>query len=207
MTAHRYFVVHKPVNMVSQFISSHDVNLLGSLDFDFPEGTHAIGRLDNNSEGLLLLTTNKKVTKLLFQGHKPHTRTYLVQVKNKITPATADALASGIQISAPAGSAYVTSPCVVAIVEDPTPYQHLFDASILTPATPMHQNVVTSWVLITLTEGKFHQVRKMVAAVHHRCIRLLRVAIEDIYLGSLPAGAVQEIQEEDFFKRLALLPT
>jgi 23S rRNA pseudouridine2457 synthase len=71
----------------------------------------------------------------------------------------------------------------------------------------MHQNVVTSWVLITLTEGKFHQVRKMVAAVHHRCIRLLRVAIEDIYLGSLPAGAVQEIQEEDFFKRLALLPT
>ena len=204
MTAHRYFVVHKPVNMVSQFISSHDVNLLGSLDFDFPEGTHAIGRLDNHSEGLLLLTTNKKVTKHLFQGHKPHTRTYLVQVKNKITPATADALANGIQISAPGGSAYLTSPCAVNIVEDPTAYSHLFEASLLTLATPLHQNVVNSWVLITLTEGKFHQVRKMVAAVHHRCIRLIRVAIENIYLGELPAGSVQEIQEDNFFKLLDL---
>ncbi len=204
MTAHRYFVVHKPVNMVSQFISSHDVNLLGSLDFDFPEGTHAIGRLDNNSEGLLLLTTNKKITRLLFQGPKPHTRTYLVQVKNKMTPATAAALAGGIQISAPNGSQYLTSPCTVSIVEDPAPYKHLFDPSLLTPAIPVHQNVITSWVLISLTEGKFHQVRKMVAAVHHRCIRLIRVSIEAIYLGNLPAGQVQELEEADFFKLLDL---
>jgi len=204
MTAHRYFVVHKPVNMVSQFISSHDVNLLGSLDFDFPEGTHAIGRLDNHSEGLLLLTTNKKITKLLFQGHKPHSRTYLVQVKNKITPANAAALAGGIQISAPNGSKYLTSPCTVSIVEDPAPYQHLFDASLLTPPIPIHKNVITSWLLITLTEGKFHQVRKMVAAVHHRCVRLIRVAIEAIYLGDLPAGQVKELEESDFFKLLDL---
>ena len=82
MNAHRYFLVNKPYNMVSQFVSSHDVRLLGDLNFDFPEGTHAIGRLDQNSEGLLLLTTNKKITKLLFQGPIPHKRTYLVQVKN-----------------------------------------------------------------------------------------------------------------------------
>lgn len=204
MTAHRYFVVHKPINMVSQFVSSHNVNLLDSLDFNFPEGTHAIGRLDNHSEGLLLLTTNKKVTKLLFQGPKPHTRTYLVQVKNKINPVTADAIAKGIQISAPSGNTYKTNPCTVNIVEDPAAFYHLFDASLLSSATPLHQNVVTSWVLITLTEGKFHQVRKMVAAVHHRCIRLIRVAIENIYLGGLPASAVKEIQEDDFFKLLDL---
>lgn len=204
MTAHRYFVVHKPVNMVSQFVSSHDVNLLGSLDFDFPEGTHAIGRLDNNSEGLLLLTTNKKITRLLFQGPKPHTRAYLVQVKNKMTPATAAAIAGGIQISAPNGSQYLTSPCSVSIVEDPVAYQHLFDASLLKPAVPVHQNVITSWLLISLTEGKFHQVRKMVSAVHHKCIRLIRVSIENIYLGNLPGGAVREIKEDDFFKLLDL---
>jgi 23S rRNA pseudouridine2457 synthase len=201
---HRYFVVHKPANMVSQFVSSHPVHLLGNLNFEFPEGTHAIGRLDNHSEGLLLLTTNKKVTKLLFQGHKPHSRTYLVQVKNKISPATAQALASGIEISDHNGSRYLTSPCKVEILEDPLPYQHVFDASILTPSIPLHQNVITSWVLITLTEGKFHQVRKMVAAVHHRCIRLIRVAIENIYLENMPAGAVKELKEADFFKLLDL---
>lgn len=72
MIVHRYFLVNKPLNMVSQFVSSHDVRLLGDLNFNFPEGTHAIGRLDQNSEGLLLLTTNKKITKLLFQGTVPH---------------------------------------------------------------------------------------------------------------------------------------
>ena len=66
MKTERYFIIYKPVNMVSQFISSHEVRLLGDLAFDFPAGTHAIGRLDQDSEGLLLLTTNKKITKLLF---------------------------------------------------------------------------------------------------------------------------------------------
>jgi len=204
MTAHRYFVVHKPVNMVSQFISSHDVNLLSGLDFDFPEGTHAIGRLDNHSEGLLLLTTNKKITKLLFQGPKPHTRTYLVQVKNKMTPATVAAIADGIQISAPNGSQYLTSPCSVSIIEDPLLYQHLFDASLLKPVVPVHQNVITSWVLISLTEGKFHQVRKMVATMHHRCIRLVRWSIEDLTVESVAPGEVQEVSEAYFFKALNL---
>ncbi len=71
-TGNRYFIINKPPNMVSQFVSTHDVGLLDDLDFQFPEGIHAIGRLDSHSEGLLILTTNKKVTKLLFQGAVPH---------------------------------------------------------------------------------------------------------------------------------------
>ena len=70
----RYFIINKPYKMVSQFISPDNVNLLGAIDYDFPEGIHAIGRLDNNSEGLLILTTNKRVTALLFQSEKPHKR-------------------------------------------------------------------------------------------------------------------------------------
>ena len=77
---HRYFVINKPYNMVSQFISSHDVTLLGQLNYPFPEGIHAIGRLDNHSEGLLLLTTNTKVTRLLFQGTTAHVLHRLLQL-------------------------------------------------------------------------------------------------------------------------------
>ena len=68
----RYFILNKPYNMVSQFVSSHPVTLLGDLEFNFPEGTHAIGRLDKPSEGLLLLTTNTKITKLLFESKIKH---------------------------------------------------------------------------------------------------------------------------------------
>ena len=116
MQAHRYFIVYKPVNMVSQFISTHQVNLLHQLNFAFPEGTHAIGRLDQNSEGLLLLTTNKKITKLLFQGPVPHNRTYLVQVKNLVSPDTIDKLAGGIEISATNGKTFKTTTCKLSLI-------------------------------------------------------------------------------------------
>ncbi|MFN5253547.1 MAG: pseudouridine synthase, partial [Chitinophagaceae bacterium] len=132
MKTERYFIIYKPVNMVSQFISTHQVKLLGDLNFDFPEGTHAIGRLDQHSEGLLLLTTNKKITKLLFQGTKPHTRTYLVQVKNIVSKETAKQLSEGIEISASGGGRYRTSTCLVKIVNKPN--------YITEPEIPLHPN-------------------------------------------------------------------
>jgi 23S rRNA pseudouridine2457 synthase len=197
MNAHRYFLVNKPYDMVSQFVSSHDVRLLGDLDFDFPEGTHAIGRLDQNSEGLLLLTTNKKITKLLFQVPIPHKRTYLVQVKNEMSKETARLLATGIEISAKTGARFKTTACEVEIVEKPM--------GLHTIGKPLHENVTTTWIIISLTEGKFHQVRKMVASVHHKCIRLIRIAIEDIQLGNMQPGEVIEISEDQFFKNLHLI--
>ncbi len=196
MNAHRYFLVNKPINMVSQFVSSHEVRLLGDLHFDFPEGIHAIGRLDQNSEGLLLLTTNKKITKLLFQGPVPHKRTYLVQVKNEMSLETANKLAAGIEISAKTGTSFSTTPCEVKIVDKPV---DLFDAG-----KPLHKNVITTWLTITLTEGKFHQVRKMVASVNHKCIRLIRISIEEVQLGNMQPGEVLEMEEATFFEKLKL---
>ena len=196
MIVHRYFLVNKPLNMVSQFVSCHDVRLLTDLNFNFPEGTHAIGRLDQNSEGLLLLTTNKKITKLLFQGTVSHKRTYLVQVKNAMSLETADKLAAGIEITSKLGTSFKTTPCEVKIVEKPV---DLFEAG-----TPLHKNVITTWLTITLTEGKFHQVRKMVAAVNHKSIRLIRISIEDVKLESMLPGAVVEIDEATFFEKLKL---
>ncbi len=196
MQAHRYFIVYKPVNMVSQFVSTHQVNLLHQLNFVFPEGTHAIGRLDQNSEGLLLLTTNKKITKLLFQGAVPHNRTYLVQVKNLVSPDTIEKLASGIDISATDGNFFKTTPCKVKFIKSPP--------NLAVAEKPLHENAENSWLEITLTEGRFHQVRKMVAAVHHKCIRLIRTSIEDITIGSMQPGEVIEFNENDFFRLLKL---
>jgi 23S rRNA pseudouridine2457 synthase len=196
MTGHRYFLLNKPVDMVSQFVSKHDVRLLGSIHFDFPEGTHAIGRLDNKSEGLLLLTTDKKITGLLFQGRQTHTRTYIVQVKYKVSPETVLKLAGGIAISAPHGTFYHTNPCEVELIDKPE-YIH-------EPEIPLHENILHSWLRITLREGKFHQVRKMVAAVNHKCIRLIRTSIEDLQLGNIMPGEVLEVSREFFYEKLKL---
>src|SRR6188474_3148552 len=113
MDQHRYFVLNKPYNMVSQFVSTHDVCLLSDLDFKFPEGTHAIGRLDNDSEGLLLLTTNKKITRLLFSSGIPHERTYLVQVNNILSDDSLSRLRTGVDIRIKGGEDYTTPACDV----------------------------------------------------------------------------------------------
>ena len=182
--------------MVSQFVSSHDVVLLGDLDFSFPEGIHAIGRLDNHSEGLLILTTDKSVTKKLFQGKVPHSRTYLVQVRRLITEDTLQSLRDGISIKVRGGIFYKTTSCFVSLINNPQSFIRLPEN--VTEYEP------TSWLLISLTEGKFHQVRKMVDAVGHRCKRLIRVSIEDLTLGDLKPGQVKEIEEKEFFKLLKI---
>lgn len=182
--------------MVSQFISSHDVGLLGQLNFGFPEGIHAIGRLDNHSEGLLLLTTNKKVTRLLFLSETPHTRTYLVQLNNVLSPDNLLRLQTGVDIKIKTGEIYTTRPCQVTIVNNPDELYELGDR--LTAYYPY------TWILMTITEGKFHQVRKMIAAIRHKCKRLIRISIEDLELGKLKAGEVKEMEEKDFFTKLKI---
>jgi len=194
--ANRYFIINKPYNMVSQFISTHNVGLLGDIDFDFPEGIHAVGRLDNLSEGLLILTTNKKVTKLLFQGEVPHKRTYLVRVRNEVSPESLEQLRSGVSIRVKGGGYYVTPPCEIDIVTNP--------ANLLGHQLELREYVAHTWMHITLYEGKFHQVRKMVSAINHPCKRLIRVSIEGLELGDLAPGCVRELVEEDFFGLLKI---
>lgn len=182
--------------MVSQFISPDKVGLLGDLDYNFPEGIHAIGRLDNYSEGLLILTTNKKVTKLLFESKVPHKRTYLVRVKHKVSPESLEQLRTGVTIRIKGGIDYVTPPCEVEIVDSPE--------YLSIEQQELRDYVAHTWLSITLTEGKFHQVRKMVAAVNHRCKRLIRISIEGLELGDLSPGSIREIKEQDFFEKLKI---
>ena len=193
-TPHRYFMLHKPYGMESQFISPHAGPLLGDLSFSFPEGTHAIGRLDKYSEVLLLLTTNKKITALLFEGPVPHKRTYLVQVKHIVNENSLAQLRSGVSIRITGELHYTTPACEV----------HIVQPSQFPSPRPFPPNIESTWLSITITEGKFRQVRKMVAAIRHRCMRLLRTAIEDMELGNLQPGAVKEVDESTFFSQLKL---
>ena len=193
----RYFIIHKPYDMVSQFVSPDKVNLLKDLDYDFPEGTHAIGRLDNNSEGLLLLTTNKKITRLLFSSKEKHERVYLVQINNSLSEENLKRLQNGVSFKISSTENYTTSSAKVIMVEDPEK-EYPFIKNLEGKFGPH------CWFQITLTEGKFHQVRKMVASIHHRCKRLIRISIENIQLGQLPPGAVVEMEENEFFEKLNL---
>ncbi len=182
--------------MLSQFVSEKAGILLGNLNFNFPEGIHAVGRLDKQSEGLLILTTNKKVTRLLFQDTVLHKRTYLVKVKNTVSEEKLQQLQAGITIRIKGGVHYTTAGCEVSIVAEPAGlFQKINSPAEYPPYT---------WLLITLTEGKFHQIRKMVAAIHHRCQRLIRISIEDLSLGNLQPGEVKEIAEADFFRMLKI---
>ncbi|MEO6290174.1 MAG: pseudouridine synthase, partial [Ginsengibacter sp.] len=191
---HRYFILNKPRNMVSQFVSPHNVGLLGDLDFKFPPGTHALGRLDKDSEGLLLLTTDKRATRLLFSTDIPHLRTYLVMVQNKMTPATFTQLQNGIGIKIKNAAHYIAKPAALEQITGPMMfYGYATDARDAYPHT---------WLLITLTEGKYRQVRKMVLAARHRCLRLIRLSVSGIHLGNLKPGEVKEIEGESFYRLL-----
>jgi 23S rRNA pseudouridine2457 synthase len=191
---HRYFIINKPYNMVSQFIGENKVPMLGNLDFDFPEGIHAVGRLDAHSEGLLILTTNKKVTRLLFQSKTPHKRVYLVRVKNLVNAEKLEELRTGVTIRIKDGEYYTTPPSEIDIIETP---ENLFPHQL-----ELRDYIPHSWLRMTLYEGKYHQVRKMVSAINHPCKRLVRVSIEDLELGTLAPGEVREMSEEDFFRGL-----
>ncbi|MBK9300235.1 MAG: rRNA pseudouridine synthase [Bacteroidetes bacterium] len=193
---HKYFMLYKPFNMVSQFIGNDGLRQLHEIDYNFPEGIHAIGRLDSHSEGLLLLTTNKKITKLLFESKTPHRRTYIVQVLNVMTEEKAEQLRNGIAIKIKGNVDWTTSPCEVDIIEKPN---NLFPVE-----NGLKEFIPHSWLRITLTEGKYHQIRKMVFAMRHRCRRLIRISIEDMHINDLAPGMVKEMNEADFFRLLKI---
>jgi 23S rRNA pseudouridine2457 synthase len=193
---HRYFIVNKPYNMLSQFISEKGADLLGDIDFNFPEGIHAVGRLDKHSEGLLILTTNKRVTRLLFQGLTVHKRTYLVKVKNTVSEERLQQMRTGVNIRIKGGDQYITTACDATIIEAP--------AGLFPSMSPFPEYPPFTWLQITLTEGKYHQIRKMTAALHHKCQRLVRTGIEDLLLQNLAPGAVRELAETDFFRLLKI---
>ena len=182
---HRHFIIHKPFGMVSQFITNTTKKkLLGELH-DFPEGTMAIGRLDEDSEGLLLLTTDGKISETV--RSKKVEKEYYAQVDGMITPEAITLLQNGVEIGI-RSEKYTTLPCkVFALAENPN----------FAPRTKKirdERHGPTCWISITVTEGKFRQVRKMTAAAGFPTLRLFRVRIGKIHLNDLKPGEVMEVE-------------
>ena len=184
---HRHFILHKPHGYLSQFIVNGKKKkrhkLLGEL-YDFPKGTMAIGRLDRDSEGLLFLTTDGKVSYEILSAQ--YEKEYFVQVDGIITDEAIEQLQKGVEIGIN-GQKYMTKPCKASKIKEP---DHL-------PLENRHirdeRHGPKSWISITVKEGKFRQVRKMTAAVGFPTLRLVRYRIGAIVLNQ-KVGEVVEVE-------------
>ena len=184
MDIHQHFIFHKPYGTISQFVNPHKrkKKLLGEF-FNFPDKTMAIGRLDVNSEGLLLLTTNGKVSEEI--RSKKVEKEYYVQVDGCITQKDINILKSGVIIGFK-GKKYTTKPCKSSLIPVP-------NFKNRTQKIREDRHGPTSWMSITLKEGKFRQVRKMTAAVGFPTLRLIRIRVGAILLENLKLGEVKEV--------------
>ncbi|MDI1353410.1 MAG: pseudouridine synthase [bacterium] len=192
----RYFIVYKPYKMLSQFVSPYEHRLLGHLAFDFPEGTHAVGRLDDESEGLLILTTDKSLTRKLMHPSKKHKRHYLVLVEKEVEDSTLERLRNGIKILVKKKGTYTTLPCEV---------NRIYTTGAIPAREPAFVEYEPhTWLEFVLTEGKNRQLRKMCKAVRHTCKRLIRTRIENLNLDGMTAGEVKEIEKDRLFSLLGL---
>lgn len=186
---HAHYMLYKPYGMLSQMLSrdpkEKNKRFLGELA-DFPQGTMPVGRLDERSEGLLLMTTDGKLSDLINRSGVE--KEYYAQLDGLITQEALERLVEGVQIGI-AGKKYSTLPCRAMLLTDP-PSLPEPDASLR-----IGRHRPCSWISLTLEEGKFRQVRKMTAAVGFPTLRLVRVRIGSLELGSLAPGEVQKLDE------------
>ena len=175
---------HKPYGVLTQFTPEPGSKYRTLAEFGFPPGVYSIGRLDADSEGLLLLGDEPALNARLLHPSQGHTRCYWVQVENIPTPDTLRVLERGVTIQG-----HRTLPCRAALL-DPPP-----DVPPRDPPIRVRRNIPAAWIALELTEGKNRQVRRMTAAVGHPTLRLIRVRIGAYELGALPAGTWRILPE------------
>jgi 23S rRNA pseudouridine2457 synthase len=180
----RYLALHKPYDVLTQFTDAAGRATL--KDFVALPGVYPVGRLDRDSEGLLLLTDDGRLAHRLTDPRYEHPRTYLVQVE-RVPDATAlEALRRGVVLNDGA-----TLPAEVARLDETPPL----------PDRPVpirfRKNVPTAWLRLILREGRNRQVRRMTAAVGHPTLRLVRIAVGPIGLGDLAPGCWRELTPDE----------
>lgn len=193
MEANRYFKIYKPFQALTQFTSEGNKKCLKDF-FDVPSNVYPVGRLDYDSEGLLILTNDKKLNHLLLHPRQKHTREYWAQVEGEATDAQVEKLKSGVTITIN-GKEYVTQKCDATIF-------HPKNIPERNPPIRYRKSVPDSWLKIILTEGKNRQVRKMTAAAGLPTLRLIRHRIEELSIEKMWPGDMIEISKQDLYNLL-----
>jgi 23S rRNA pseudouridine2457 synthase len=181
--------------VLSQFSSEDDNPGLGSI-YKLPKDVYPVGRLDLDSEGLLILTNDKSLNNKLLNPSYNHSRTYWAELEGIPSPESLSTFSKGLTINLK-GKKHLTKVASIRII-NPTIDDRM-------PPVNIKKHPVRSWVEITLTEGKNRQVRKMTAAIGHPTLRLIRVAIEDLKLSPLESGEIKQISKNVLFRKLRLL--
>ncbi len=190
-----YFLIYKPFQVLSQFTSTEGKLCLKDI-LHVPTDVYPVGRLDYDSEGLLLITNDKSINQQLLHPQFAHQRTYWVQVDGAITEEALAQLTKGVSINVD-GKIYQTKPATLEQLPD--------DIKVpdRNPPIRFRKNIPTSWVSIQLTEGKNRQVRKMFAQVGFPVLRLIRAklgkySIQEMQPGDCLSLTAAEVQEGFF---------
>ncbi|MEI7588105.1 MAG: pseudouridine synthase [Chitinophagia bacterium] len=184
-----HYLIYKPFQVLSQFTSMDGKRCLKDI-VDVPTDVYPVGRLDYDSEGLLLLTNDTKINHQLLTPALEHKRIYWVQVEGMITTKAIAMLTAGVSINNN-GMIIQTKPARLDLLGD--------DIAVpeRNPPIRFRKNIPTTWVEIQLTEGKNRQVRKMFAAVHFPVLRLIRAQIGAFTIQGMQPGDVITLSNEE----------
>ena len=189
-----YFIIYKPYQVLSQFTSEEGKQTLKNY-FNVPKDVYAVGRLDYDSEGLLILTNDKNVNHRLLNPSFQHEREYWVQVDGPLTDKAVQQISQGVDITVD-GKRYHTKKCMASIFEiDPVVAQR-------NPPIRFRKEIPAPWMKLILTEGKNRQVRKMTASIGFPTLRLLRYRIEQIQLNKLQPGEMMALSKKEIYQKL-----
>lgn len=194
--SYSYYVLYKPFKVLCQFSPVEGKRTLKDF-FDFPKDVYPVGRLDEDTEGLLILTNDTSLNNKLLNPKNSHTRTYLVQVEGIITDEALKELESGLAIKVRGERHKTKSSEAIYLVEEPLVPERI-------PPIRFRKNSPTSWIELSLTEGKNHQVRKMTAAVGFPTLRLIRWKIENLTAEKMLSGDVIEMEKTELYHLLKL---
>lgn len=191
---HQYYIIYKPYLVLSQFSSVDGKQCLADY-FKVPKNVYPIGRLDYDSEGMLLLSNDATLNHRLLHPSFKHNRTYWVQVDGAITASAIAQLQQGVTINVD-GKMHHTLPCLAEIFPDEPVVPERF------PPIRVRQHIPAPWISLTLQEGKNRQVRKMTAQVGFPTLRLVRYSIEQLTIGTLQPGQMLEISKKTIYKKI-----